>query len=372
MKAEPQLDAYLQELTQHRISSKLKLIAAWDGLSIETQIKILSTLNHIPDEIKSKGLHSPNDYVRYLIADQFYPYNETEEDKQILKTISDDKNIIVKFTHFPSQKVHVREKSKEGHEISVLKPENFFAMSHEEQILYFSGLCIIDGEEISEIIEWGFNNQIDHKHIANLIEETVYNFNQDKLNEEDHYFDDGFRASLYSKNLEALWRLAIKLGNTDPANYLVWSLPTTGGLFDDEIFEDIIQLLPKKLAIDLLKRHDFYCLDLRKKISASKEVIYDDEIKAAAISYFKAPKISSVVKQGKREAVQSFVLIGLFLLGVICSFLDIHGWLSLACIGIPIAIWIKNDITRALNNKIDDIIKKIDKKIKKRLNSITS
>lgn len=144
-------EPYLQQLLQHRKSSQLKLIAAWDGLSTETQIKILSTVDFIPDEIKPKGLNSPNDYVRYLVANRFwYSRNDDEDDKKLLKKISEDKNIIVKFSEFPSQKLHVVEKNKEGHDISVLKPENFFAMSWEEQILYFSGLETRDGEKIAQ------------------------------------------------------------------------------------------------------------------------------------------------------------------------------------------------------------------------------
>ena len=114
-----------------------------------------------------------------------------------------------------------------------------------------SSLRVRDGEEIAKIIEWGFKNRADQEHLANLIEELEYNFNEDKL--DDNYSEDGFTEFLYAKNLEALWRLIPKLGITKPAQYLVWSLPTYAIFLKDDFFEEIIKLLPKKLAIDLLE-----------------------------------------------------------------------------------------------------------------------
>ena len=67
------LEPYLNDITGSTESSKLKLIAAWDGLSVETQIKIIHAIgNRLPYEIIAKSLDSPNSYIRYLIAKEHY------------------------------------------------------------------------------------------------------------------------------------------------------------------------------------------------------------------------------------------------------------------------------------------------------------
>ncbi|HAT1880049.1 TPA: hypothetical protein U5521_001444 [Legionella pneumophila] len=372
MNSEIQLETYLQELTQHRLSSQLKLVAAWDGLSIETHIKILSTDVYIPDEVISKGLDSPNDYVRYLCAERFFCSSnleqQTEVDKERLEKISNDKCIIVKFTHCPSKEIHVREKNKDGHDILVLNPENFFSMHPAEQILYFSMLSVRDGEEIAAIIEWGFNNQIDQKHLANLIGELAHNFNKDKL--DDSFSEDGYTEYLYARNLEALWKLVPKLGETKLARYLVWSLPTYAFFLEETLFEDLMKLLPKKLAVILLNRSDFYYFDLRKKISTSKDEFFDDEIKNAAASKLEDPVIISIEKQEKRESFKNIVLIGMFIFGLICSYLDVKRWGTFVCIAIPSIVWVTQWIKQTLNNLIDDIVKKAAKQIKERSDSM--
>lgn len=308
MKAKAALDFYLQDLVQHRPSSQLKLIAAWDGLSTETQIKILSVCNYIPDEIISKGLDSPNDYVRYLCANHFFCWSDLEKqselDKQRLEKISNDKSTIVKFTHCSSRDVYVREKNKNGHDISVLKPENFFAMAYEEQYLYFNALGIRDGEEISKILEWGFNNSVDHEHLANLVEELESNFNKYENKYDKYISDDGWNELMRAEGLKTLWQLVPKLGDSKPARYLIWSLPTSGALFDNKVIKNVMKLLPKKLKIEL------------------KDIL--------------APY--------KREVTKSYILISLFTFGLICGFLDINDWFSITSIIIPLIFWAKKTI----------------------------
>lgn len=254
--------------------------------------------SYIPDEIISKGLDSPNDYVRYLCANSFFCWSDVEKqseiDKKRLKKISNDKSTIVRFTHCPSKEVHVHEKNKDGHNILVLKPENFFDMAHEEQYLYFNALRVSDGEKISQILEWGFNHEVEHQHLAYLVEELEHGFNQYKSDQ--YISDDGFSEFFNAKGLKALWQLIPKLGDTEPARYLVWSLPTSV-FFNDDIINDVINKSPKKLIIYLLERNDFYCFELRKNISASKNKLFDEEVKTAAASKLMDPKIIAIKKR---------------------------------------------------------------------------
>jgi hypothetical protein len=62
---------------EDRPTAQLKLLAAWDGLSVESQITILRALrgrdprfshNAITRDLALKALGSPNAYVRYMVA----------------------------------------------------------------------------------------------------------------------------------------------------------------------------------------------------------------------------------------------------------------------------------------------------------------
>ena len=80
MKDEPNNDIpkYLEEFLEPTRSSIEKLLAAFDGLSVETQIKLLSTIEgklsqwefpnitYLYKKVFLKAFESPNSYVRYL------------------------------------------------------------------------------------------------------------------------------------------------------------------------------------------------------------------------------------------------------------------------------------------------------------------
>lgn len=54
----------------------------------------------------------------------------------------------------------------------------------------------------------------------------------------------------------------------------------------------------------------------------------------------------------------------MFIFGIICSFLDIRGWIIFACIAIPYNFWVSQSIKRLLNNIIDNFVEKIVNKLK--------
>lgn len=279
LRSQIQIETYLQELIQDRESSRLKLLAAWDGLSIEAQIKILNTVKQIPHQLKLKALSSPNDYVRYLVAEHFCfsGLREKNEEKELFEKISTDKNVIIRFTQSQSQKIYDSEKNEYGHIVAVLKPENFFAMTKEEQILYFSKCSIREGDEIAAIIEWGLNNNaVEEIHLDNLIIECAANF--EKF--EPFIYDYDYSGN---KGLEALWKLLPKLGLTKSAKYLIWSLPPEI-LGSNKISDEVLNSLDSKLLIELLNRQDVYLCDFRKKIVFSSIGEYSEEDRIAAAS----------------------------------------------------------------------------------------
>src|ERR1035437_1766800 len=64
---------FFAPLLEPKPSAAFKLIAAWEGLSLESQMKLLLALKDtrrgiLPDEIARKALSSPNAYLRFLAA----------------------------------------------------------------------------------------------------------------------------------------------------------------------------------------------------------------------------------------------------------------------------------------------------------------
>jgi hypothetical protein len=275
------VELYLQELLQDQSSSRLKLLAAWDGLSIETQIKILNIVKRIPHELKIKALSSPNAYVRYLVAKHFcslqgldkdFSVDGTSEEKELFEKISTDTNILVKFTQCPSKKVHVCENNQFD-----LNPKNFFAMSKEEQIMYFSECSIRDGDDIAGIIEWGLkNNAIEQDHLHDLIVECATNFEKFKPFTRDYDYSG-------VKGLEALWNLVPKLGISKSARWLIWSLPS-GTYSCDEIPVEVLNSLDQEILIELLEQPNIYLRDFRRKIVFSSNDQYCENIRITAAS----------------------------------------------------------------------------------------
>ncbi|MFZ0035016.1 MAG: hypothetical protein WAK60_08535, partial [Sedimentisphaerales bacterium] len=94
---------WISELVKPKPSNMAKIITAWDGLSIESQIEILMQLRkmlppsesglqyHLAKKVYVKALESKNAYVRYLAAKGLaYLDKDNENDKAILKIIEND------------------------------------------------------------------------------------------------------------------------------------------------------------------------------------------------------------------------------------------------------------------------------------------
>ena len=74
----PNLPEHLAGLLQPTPSGVVKLVAAWDGLSMESQMMLLTALErtdfpgYLADRILTKALDSENAYVRYLAVKKLY------------------------------------------------------------------------------------------------------------------------------------------------------------------------------------------------------------------------------------------------------------------------------------------------------------
>lgn len=94
------MEEHLKELLRNTPSSRSKLLSAWDGLSIETQIKLLHALAdggrlHLSfhRDVITKALKSPNEYIRYLAARS----HDLHEDIEMIEQIAADESPLVRY-----------------------------------------------------------------------------------------------------------------------------------------------------------------------------------------------------------------------------------------------------------------------------------
>lgn len=245
-----ELDVTLHDLIQKTPSSNLKLIAAWDGLSVETQIKIILLLkNKAPNKILDKILLSTNEYIRYLGT----KYNQTRWNEDIVAT--EKECALVKYSDGVNQVT--------GKDDCSL----FFLMPHEGQIITISSWST--PENFSDLIQWAIiHKPITQHQLDELVEEFVNN--KSILNYFMGHEIDGWIAHTKGKQLDSLWSLVPKLGVTESAKSLVFYLPLESDLsccLDDEFLES----LDPDILANFLYRKDVYFLEFRKKCFFSSD-----------------------------------------------------------------------------------------------------
>lgn len=285
------IEPYLLELIKNKsASNKLKLIAAWDGLSIETQIKLLSSKKEtdkknehffsFPDEVIKKALGSNNDYVKYLavIHSQFGRSWKTFHDEIEKISMNSDANILLKFAA-----------SRYNYNISADNPADFFTLPENEKCLYFSELCFSDAQEIDAIINYGIDNALlDKQLLHSLLIECKHNLKKKK----DFLPDDGLSLYLEIQDEIKLLKLVITIYNTfdsndkdvypfNLSNILLLALPCPS---NSEEVENTLLQFPEKLLCDFLSRNDVYLSNFRKKILFSVNGKYNEHTIRAAIS----------------------------------------------------------------------------------------
>ncbi|HBD9450173.1 TPA: hypothetical protein KLD84_000258 [Legionella pneumophila] len=252
-----ELDSSLQELVQNKPSSILKLKAAWDGLSVETQIKIFHIFqDKLPKEIIKKSLFSSNEYIRYLAVKNGNLSDKNLEDQNDIKIINEDKICLVKYTQRSTRdwSQWIKEDDK----------ELFFSMPHEGQIVTISSWSRPDS--FVYLMEWAIENKlVEQSKLDELTKEFVHN--QAILSYFKELDDDGYDAYLKGKELEKLWSLVPRLNATDSATLLATYLPLDAGLF--RLSTEQLSSFESSIIGAVLYRTDFYCPDFRREIFLS-------------------------------------------------------------------------------------------------------
>ena len=252
-----ELPDHLKELIQPTPSGVDKLLAAWDGLSVETQLLILSIikthdyLSNTPDtsardKIRIKALDSANDFVRYTAAkEMFFPYDCTDEDRVIEQKIKNDPSDLVKYAldrdtlgMFADERLH--------------KPKEFFSLPHKQRLALVRNLTS-DGESVFDLIKYAIKNNISEMEVSEILQDFLIHPKPPK---------HGVLLKLEYSDLRSIFELVILIPVGHKArNPFIVSLSK----FHIEEFDYLDNLTEEELAFFLSKK-TFVVEDYRKKI----------------------------------------------------------------------------------------------------------
>lgn len=267
-------------------SGTAKLIAAWDGLGVEAQMQILTTLDeanfpaYLAQKVRHKALDSSNAYVRYLAARKFhFGRDDNEEEKALKDRIEMDSDPLVKYCLLESEWNFLDEDIK--------NPELFFNLTQEARLAKVRQLSG-SGETIASLIAYAVDNYIEQGQVT---ETELYEILADYINKpsfREHYGEDrwrsrydGFGEFMAGKDVEALWALVAKVPE-GISHVLIEHLPEQAGL-SSGIPENILEQLTPGQLETLLYRRDVVIKDLRRKLFKQPAERLD-RVRSAAIS----------------------------------------------------------------------------------------
>lgn len=278
------LPPHLKVLLSPTPSGTAKLLAAWDGLIIESQIELLLALNqdkhhsNLAKKILYKALDSPNAYIRYLAAIKMREITHNDEDEKILEErIAADPDDLVKYCLLENEWNFLDK--------DVNDPSSFFKLPHPARLAKVRKLRM-GGENIAALITYGIENLLNQGKVSEL---ELYEILSDFLispsfrdfygKESDHYELEYQQE----KGLKALWQLIPKV--PEKLSYvLLLNLPGQVGLVDHPLSPSTVldQLQPLQIQT-LLYRKDIELNEFRKQIFRKPAERLDD-LRCAAIS----------------------------------------------------------------------------------------
>ncbi|MDJ0955522.1 MAG: hypothetical protein QNI91_01615 [Arenicellales bacterium] len=266
----PDVPAYVKELMQPTPSGIRKLLAAWDGISPETQMLILSKFDevqappHLIRKVYVKALDSRNAYVRYLAARNLKFERSLSEEERVLKNrIENDPEPLVKYALLEnpsSLSVMYDEAFKDA--------DSFFALPQEARLaklrLIVGGGKWIAGllsEAVDKHLKDGTVSEVElYEILADYLTKPA--FRERYANTQQTY--DGYNEYTKGSDIESLWELVPKLPGSLSV-LLIENLPEASGL-KTEIPKEVIDAMTDTQVELLLSRKDVGLKELRKKI----------------------------------------------------------------------------------------------------------
>jgi len=280
------LPPHLMDLLYPTPSGTAKLIAAWDGLGVEAQVQILTTLGeakfpaYLAQKVRHKALDSSNAYVRYLAARKLhFGRDDTEEEKALKARIEMDSDPLVKYCLLESEWNFLDEDIK--------NPESFFSLPQEARLAKVRQLSG-SGEPIASLIAFAVDNYLQQGQVTEI---ELYEILADYLNKpsfREHYGEDqwrsrydGFGEFMAGKDVEALWALVVKVPE-GISHVLIEHLPEQAGLSSGIPKNILEQFTPGQLET-LLYRREVVLKELRRKLFQQPAERLD-RVRSAAIS----------------------------------------------------------------------------------------
>jgi hypothetical protein len=138
----------LRELLQATPLARMKLLAVWDGLAIETQIEILQWFESrqettsLDRAVWEKALSSPNDYVRSLAARNIDLGGDASA--LLLQKIESDPSSLVRFARASG---------------SYLSPEDFARCPQAAKLMFVAESFPPNGERFAEWVIYCVDNK---------------------------------------------------------------------------------------------------------------------------------------------------------------------------------------------------------------------
>jgi len=280
------LPPHLMDLLHPTPSGTAKLIAAWDGLGVEAQVQILTTLDeakfpaYLAQKVRHKALDSSNAYVRYLAARKLhFGRDDTEEEKALKARIEMDSDPLVKYCLLESEWNFLDKDIK--------NPESFFSLPQEARLAKVRQLSG-SGEAIASLIAFAVDNYLQQGQVTEI---ELYEILADYLSKpsfREHYGEDqwrsrydGFGEFMAGKDVEALWALVVKVPE-GISHVLIEHLPEQAGL-SSGIPENILEQFTPGQLETLLYRREVVLKELRRKLFQQPAERLD-WVRSAAIS----------------------------------------------------------------------------------------
>ncbi len=269
-------------------SGTVKLVAAWDGLHVETQILILQKVpepefpKYLRDKILVKALESPNAYVRYLAARSLHFSKDDDAERQAIKArIESDPDPLVRYCLLETDDFLSAILD------STLKDADaFFRLPHDARLAKVRNNWSHSGEKIAALVSHAVDHQLKDGTVSEIeLFEILSDYVSDPAFRA--YYNEGLSIDGWGeyskgKDLQALWELVPVLPE-GISHVLIEHLPYAGGL-SSGISEAVLKSMTDRQLVTLLSRRDIELDKLRKQLFWETNEARD-HVRWAAISH---------------------------------------------------------------------------------------
>lgn len=311
MRTKHQFPDHLKPLVETTPSGVMKLLAAWDGLSTETQIQILTWLetaglpDHLALSVRLKALGNSNSYVRYLSAATFnFSESDSDEMQAVRRRIEEDPNDLVRYAPL-EHRSHLGQRY-------LLDSAEFFALPQAARLALVRRVCGFS-ETVVALVSHAWRNLLGGRVTERDLFEILCDYvNRDEFKEQIQTRKSDYLSQRHEeKGFESLWRLANLLPE-DVVQPLVEHLPAEIGT-DLQIPKDVLDSMSSRQRATLLWRKDVLLYRFRKRMFFEAGQEQTDVSSAAASCNFSLDHREFAEILSKPEPVKASLLIALTL-----------------------------------------------------------